>query len=83
MRRSPRKSSSSESTCVKMINPVAQFEISSDACRDLSRPEGPCLAGRADSQSSNPNSVIRLKDLQTGEEIVVAFKTGQTDKRGS
>jgi hypothetical protein len=28
-------------------------------------------------KSKNPNSVIKLKDLETGEEIVVAFKTGQ------
>jgi hypothetical protein len=25
-------------------------------------------------KSKNPNSVVRLKDLQTGQEIVVAFK---------
>ena len=28
-------------------------------------------------KSRNPNSVVKLKDLQTGEEIIVAFKSGQ------
>jgi hypothetical protein len=28
-------------------------------------------------KSRNPNSVVKLKDLQTHEEIVVAFKQGQ------
>jgi hypothetical protein len=27
-------------------------------------------------KSRNPNSTIRLKDLQTGEETIVAFKAG-------
>jgi hypothetical protein len=27
-------------------------------------------------KSRNPNSVVKLKDLQTGEESVVAFKAG-------
>jgi hypothetical protein len=30
-------------------------------------------------KSRNPNSVVKLKDLQTGEEIVVAFKSGGDD----
>ena len=78
MRRSPRKSSSSESTCVKMINPVAQFEISSDGVpRTYRDRKDLALLAAQILKSRNPNSVIRLKDLQTGEEIVVAFKTGQ------
>ena len=28
-------------------------------------------------KSRNPHSVVKLKDLQTGEETVVAFKSGQ------
>jgi hypothetical protein len=28
-------------------------------------------------KSRNPNSVVKLKDLQTGEEIVIAFKSAQ------
>ena len=27
-------------------------------------------------KARNPNSVVRLKDLQTGEETIVAFKAG-------
>jgi hypothetical protein len=27
-------------------------------------------------KSRNPNSVVKLKDLQTGEETVVAFRAG-------
>jgi len=29
------------------------------------------------SDALNPHSVVKLKDLQTGEETVVAFKSGQ------
>jgi hypothetical protein len=28
-------------------------------------------------KSQNPNSTVRLKDLQSGEEIIVAFKAGE------
>jgi hypothetical protein len=28
-------------------------------------------------KSRNPNSVVKLKDLHTGEEIVIAFKAGK------
>jgi hypothetical protein len=28
-------------------------------------------------KSRNPNSVVKLKDLKTGEEIVIAFKAAQ------
>jgi hypothetical protein len=28
-------------------------------------------------KSRNPHSVVKLKDLQTGEELVVAFKSGE------
>ena len=38
---------------------------------------GARFAGRADLKSRNPNSVVRLKDLKTGEEIVIAFKAAQ------
>jgi hypothetical protein len=74
MRRSPRKSSSSTSTCVKMINPGAQFEISIDGLprtyRD--RKEIALLAAQV-LKSRNPNSAVKVKDLKTGEEIVIAF----------
>jgi hypothetical protein len=28
-------------------------------------------------KSQNPNSVVKMKDLRTGEETVVAFKPGE------
>ena len=34
------------------------------------------LQGAQFLKARNPNSVVKLKDLQTGEEIVVAFKGG-------
>jgi hypothetical protein len=34
------------------------------------------LQGARFLKSRNQNSVVKLKDLQTGEEIVVAFKGG-------
>jgi hypothetical protein len=56
----------------------AQFELSVDGVprsyrdrRDLALQSGQILKSR------NPNSVVRLKDLQTGEETVIAFKVGQ------
>ena len=52
----------------------AQFEISVDGVprtyRD--RKELALLAAQI-LRSRNPNSAIKLKDLQTGEEIVIAF----------
>ena len=56
----------------------AQFEISIDGVprtyRD--RKDFALLAAQI-LKSKNPNSVVKLKDLQTGEEIVVAFKAAQ------
>ena len=56
----------------------AQFEISIDGVprtyRD--RKDFALLAAQI-LKSRNPNSVVKLKDLQTGEEIIVAFKSGQ------
>ena len=56
----------------------AQFEISIDGVprtyrdrKDLALLAAQILKYR------NPNSVVKLKDLQTGEEIIVAFKSGQ------
>ena len=55
----------------------AQFELSIDGVphsyrdrKDLSLQSAQILKAR------NPNSVVKLKDLQTGEEIVIAFKRG-------
>jgi hypothetical protein len=56
----------------------AQFELSIDGVphsyrdrKDLALQSAQILKAR------NPNSVVKLKDLQTGEETVIAFKCGQ------
>ena len=54
----------------------AQFELRRRRSSFLSRPEG-ALQSAQILKSRNPNSVVKLKDLQTGEEIVIAFKSGQ------
>ena len=48
----------------------AQFEISIDGVPRTYR-------NQKNLKSRNPNSVVRLKDLKTGEEIVIAFKAAQ------
>jgi len=55
---------------VKLIHD-AQYEISIDGVRDR---KDLALQGAQYLKARNPNSVVKLKDLQTGEEIVVAFK---------
>jgi len=54
-----------------------QYQISVDgiprACRDR---QDIALQTARFLKSRNPNSTIRLKDLQTGEETIVAFKAG-------
>jgi hypothetical protein len=56
----------------------AQFEISIDGVpltyRD--RKDIALLAAQT-LKSRNPNSVVKLKDLKTGEEIIIAFKAAQ------
>jgi hypothetical protein len=56
----------------------AQFELSVDGVprsyrdrRDLALHSAQLLKSR------NPNSVVKLKDLQSGEEVIIAFKSGQ------
>jgi hypothetical protein len=56
----------------------AQFEISIDGVprtyrdrKDFALSAGQMLKSR------NPNSVVMLRDLKSGEEIIVAFKTAQ------
>ena len=57
-----------------MINPGAQFEISIDGVpRTYRDRKDLALLAAQILKSKNPNSVVKLKDLQTGEEIVVAF----------
>jgi hypothetical protein len=56
----------------------AQFELSVDGVprsyrdrRDIALHSAQLLKSR------NPNSVVKVKDLQSGEEVIIAFKSGQ------
>ena len=56
----------------------AQFEISIDGVPRTYRDQKDlALLAAQILKSRNPNSVIKLKDLKTGEEVVVAFKVAQ------
>ena len=56
----------------------AQFEISIDGTPRTYRDRKDFAMEAAQNlKSRNPNSVVRLKDLKTGEEIVIAFKAAQ------
>ena len=53
----------------------AQFEISiDDVPRTYRDRKDLALQSAQFLKSRNPNSVVKLKDLQTGEEIIIAFK---------
>ena len=55
-------------------NTGAQYEISINGIpRSYRDRKELALQGARFLKSRNPNSVVKLKDLQTGEEIVVAF----------
>ena len=54
-------------------NPGAQYEISGDGVPRIHRDRPDIEVAK----SQNPNSVVKMKDLRTGEEIVVAFKAGE------
>ena len=57
---------------------VAQFEISIDGVpRTYRDRKDIALQSAQILKSRNPNSVVRLKDLKTGEEVVGAFKPAQ------
>ena len=57
----------------------AQFEIRIDGTpRSYRDRKDLALQGAQILKSRNPNSVVRLKDLESGEEIVIAFKVAQT-----
>ena len=59
-------------------NHGAQYEISIDGVpRTYRDRKDIALQSAQFLKSRNPNSVVKLKDLQTGEEIVVAFKSGE------
>jgi hypothetical protein len=56
----------------------ANFELSVDGVpRSYRDRKDLALQSAQILKSRNPNSVVKLKDLQTGEEIVIAFKSGQ------
>jgi hypothetical protein len=56
----------------------AQFEISIDSIPRTYRDRKDfALQSAQFLKSRNPNSVVKLKDLQTGEEIIIAFKAAQ------
>ena len=56
----------------------AQFEISIDGIPRTYRDQKEfALQAAQKLKSRNPNSVVRLKDLKTGKETVITFKTGQ------
>jgi hypothetical protein len=56
----------------------AQYEISIDGVpRTYRDRQDIALQTARLLQSRNPNSVVKMKDLQTGEETVVTFKSEQ------
>jgi len=56
----------------------AQFEISIDGTPRTYRDQKDlALLAAQILKSRNPHSVVKLKDLKTGEETVVTFKSGQ------
>jgi hypothetical protein len=59
-------------------NPWRAYEISIDGIpRTYRDREDIALQTARFLKSRNPQSVVKLKDLQTGQETVVAFKSGQ------
>jgi hypothetical protein len=58
-------------------NQGARYEISIDGVPRTHRDQKDiALESAKFLKSRNPNSVVKLKDLQTGEELIVAFKAG-------
>jgi hypothetical protein len=59
-------------------NQGAQFEISIDGVPRTHRDRQDIALQTARLlKSQNPNSVVKMKDLRTGEETIVAFKPGE------
>ena len=59
-------------------NPGAQYEISVDGVPRTHRErQDIALQTARFLKSQNPNSVVKMKDLRTGEETIVAFKAGE------
>ena len=58
-------------------NPGAQYEISIDGIPRTYRDQKDIALATAEFlKARNPTSVVKLKDLETGKETVVAFKAG-------
>lgn len=56
----------------------ANFELSVDGVpRSYRDRKDLALQSALFPKSRNPNSVVRLKDLESGEEVVIAFKAAQ------
>jgi hypothetical protein len=61
---------------MKLVH-VAQYEISIDGVpRTYRDRQDIALQTARLLKSRNPNSVVKMRDLRTGEETVVAFKSG-------
>ena len=61
-----------------MARTGAQFEISIDGVpRTYRDRKDLALLAAQILKSRNPNGAVKVKDLKTGSEIVVAFKSGQ------
>ena len=64
-------------------NPEAQYEISVDGIRAPHRErQDIALQTARFLKSQNPNSVVKMKDLRTGEETVVSISRG-SNRSGS
>jgi hypothetical protein len=56
----------------------AQYQISVDGVpRTYRDRQDIALQAARFLKSENPNSVVKMKDLRTGEETIVAFKPGE------
>jgi hypothetical protein len=63
---------------VRLKNPGTQYEISVDGRpRTYRDRQDIALQTARFLKSRNPNSTVKLKDLQTGEENIVAFTAGE------
>ena len=56
----------------------AQYELSVDGVpRSYRDRKDIALQSAQFLKSRNPHSVVKVKDLHTGEEVIIAFKSGQ------
>ena len=63
---------------MKLKNPGTQYQISvNGALRTYRDRQDIALQTARFLKSRNPNSTVKLKDLQTSEETIVEFKAGE------